>query len=164
MEKIENMGNIENIHIAVCDDEELTHREVEEKLIEYRESRKCVYKLSHYDSAQMLLNETEEIHILLLDIDMPVMDGIEAAAALKKSGRQCNIIMLTSKRERFKDAFKIGATRFVTKPIEKDELFEALDSAVASLAGYGTVTVKYNGEDCTVRQRDIYMVEAKEIM
>ena len=48
------MGNIENIHIAVCDDEELTHREVEEKLIEYRESRKCVYKLSHYDSAQML--------------------------------------------------------------------------------------------------------------
>ena len=126
------MGNIENIHIAVCDDEELTHREVEEKLIEYRESRKCVYKLSHYDSAQMLLNETEEIHILLLDIDMP-----------------------------FKDAFKIGATRFVTKPIEKDELFEALDSAVASLAGYGTVTVKYNGEDCTVRQRDIYMVEAK---
>ena len=73
----------------------------------------------------MLLNETEEIHILLLDIDMPVMDGIEAVAALKKSGRQCNIIMLTSKRERFKDAFKIGATRFVTKPIEKDELFEA---------------------------------------
>jgi two-component system response regulator LytT len=69
--------------------------------------------------------------------------------------------MLTSKRERFKDAFKIGATRFVTKPIEKDELFEALDSAVASLVGCGTVTVKYNGEDCTVRQRDIYMVEAK---
>lgn len=101
MEKIENMGNIENIHIAVCDDEELTHREVEEKLIEYRESRKCVYKLSHYDSAQMLLNETEEIHILLLDIDMPVMDGIEAAAALKKSGRQCNIIMLTSKKGAF---------------------------------------------------------------
>lgn len=122
------MGNIENmekIHIAVCDDDELTHREVEEKLIEYRESRKCGYKLSHYNSAQMLLNETEEIHILLLDIDMPVMDGIEAVAALKKSGRQCNIIMLTSKRERFKDAFKIGATRFVTKPIEKDELFEA---------------------------------------
>ena len=47
------MGNIENmekIHIAVCDDDELTHREIEKKLVEYRESGKWGYRLSHYDT------------------------------------------------------------------------------------------------------------------
>lgn len=69
--------------------------------------------------------------------------------------------MLTNKRERFKEAFKIGATRFVTKPIEIDEIFEALNNAFMSFAGSDMVTVKYKGKDCTLRQRDIYMVEAK---
>lgn len=69
--------------------------------------------------------------------------------------------MLTSKRERFKEAFKIGATRFVTKPIDQEELFEALDNAFESCLGFEKITVKYKGNDCVMRQRDIYMIEAQ---
>ena len=70
--------------------------------------------------------------------------------------------MLTSKRERFKEAFKIGATRFVTKPIDQEELFEALDNAFESCLGFEKkLTVKYKGNDCVMRQRDIYMIEAQ---
>lgn len=152
---------METIYIAVCDDDTLIHNEVEKLLAEYREARTCEFEIFNYFSAQMLLEASDEYHILLLDIDMPGMDGIQAAEQLKKSGKQCNVIMLTAKRERFKEAFKIGATRFVTKPIEKEELFEAFDSAIQSFVGYESVTVKYNGKDCTFRQRDICMVEAK---
>lgn len=74
---------------------------------------------------------------------MPQMDGIEAAFQLREQGKECRIIILTSKRERFKDAFKIRAYRFVTKPIDLEELEEALDDARSALLGYGKVELKF---------------------
>lgn len=67
----------------------------------------------------MLLEASDEYHILLLDIDQPWNGWVQAAEQLKKSGKQCNVIMLTAKESGLKKHLKIGATRFVTKPIEK---------------------------------------------
>lgn len=64
---------------------------------------------------------------------MPNMDGILAASKLRKTNKELVIIMLTSKRERFKDAFKVGASRFVTKPIDKEELYEAIENALKDI-------------------------------
>ena len=47
--------------------------------------------------------------------------------------------MLSAKRERFKDAFKIGAYRFVTKPIDILELEEAINDAEKTLLGYSSI-------------------------
>ncbi|MDD6482537.1 MAG: LytTR family DNA-binding domain-containing protein [Lachnospiraceae bacterium] len=132
----------ELIRIALCDDEKHVHETVLEILKEYRRKRNCTAILSSFFSAEELLETGEKFHILLLDIDMPQMDGIEAAYRLREQGEQCKIIMLTSKRERFKDAFKIGAYRFVTKPIDAEELEEALDDARGTLLGYAQVEVK----------------------
>ena len=43
--------------------------------------------------------------------------------------------MLSAKRERFKDAFKIGAYRFVTKPIDILKLEEAINDAEKTYEG-----------------------------
>lgn len=149
------------IGIAICDDHKSIHDEVENLLSKYQESRKLECDIYNFFSAQELLASREHYNIILLDIDMPEIDGIQAAEKLNQRGMQYNIIMLTSKRERFKEAFKIGATRFVTKPIDQEELFEALDNAFESCLGFEKITVKYKGNDCVMRQRDIYMIEAQ---
>lgn len=149
------------IGIAICDDHKSIHDEVENLLSKYQESRKLECDIYNFFSVQELLASREHYNIILLDIDMPEIDGIQAAERLNQRGMQYNIIMLTSKRERFKEAFKIGATRFVTKPIDQEELFEALDNAFESCLGFEKITVKYKGNDCVMRQRDIYMIEAQ---
>lgn len=149
------------IGIAICDDHKSIHDEVENLLSKYQESRKLECDIYNFFSAKELLASREHYNIILLDIDMPEIDGIQAAEKLNQRGMQYNIIMLTSKRERFKEAFKIGATRFVTKPIDQEELFEALDNAFESCLGFEKITVKYKGNDCVMRQRDIYMIEAQ---
>lgn len=149
------------IGIAICDDHKSIHDEVENLLSKYQESRKLECDIYNFFSVQELLASREHYNIILLDIDMPEIDGIQAAKKLNQRGMQYNIIMLTSKRERFKEAFKIGATRFVTKPIDQEELFEALDNAFESCLGFEKITVKYKGNDCVMRQRDIYMIEAQ---
>lgn len=148
------------VNIALCDDEESIHNIVGDMLEKYSKERECEIKLTHFFSAKELLVSKEEIQILLLDIDLPQMDGIEAAKHLLEDGRICKIIMLTGKQERFKEAFKIGAYRFVTKPIDWNELCEALDDTRKTLLGYEEIELKFNSILCKVQQRNIEYIEA----
>lgn len=152
----------EIIYIALCDDEKHVHEKIEEVLNKYSKERNCELRGLHFFSAKDLLDSEEEFHILLLDIDMPQMDGIEAAFHLKQQGKKCKIIMLTSKQERFKEAFKIGAYRFVTKPVEINELYEALDDTRYTLIGCQETQLKFNHVPCKVVQRDIDCIEASK--
>lgn len=148
------------LHIAICDDEKYIHDMAEGILGEYGKEKDCDIKITHFFSAKELLESKEEIQILLLDIEMPQMDGIEAATHLRESGSACKIIMLTGKPERFKEAFKIGAYRFVTKPVDSKELKEALEDTRRTLAGYEKVQVKYENTSCWIFQYSITYVEA----
>ena len=151
---------IERIKIGLCDDESHVHEAVIKSIEDYQRERKCMLEVVHFYSAGELLDSGENIPILLLDIDMPQTDGIEAAYRLREQGRECRIIMLTSKRERFKDAFKIGAYRFVTKPVDTDELWEALDDARDTLLGYAQAKLRFGRTVCMVRQYQIDYLQA----
>lgn len=151
---------METIGIAVCDDEKFVHEEVERLFSNYQNKEKFSYKLYHCFSAEKLLNISKQVEIILLDIDMPQIDGIEAARKLAKKGEDKCIIMLTGKRERFKEAIKIGVVRFVTKPIEKDEFFEAIDYAFSSLMGFEMLELSYEGVHCLIQQRHIQVIES----
>lgn len=151
---------MDRIGIAVCDDEKAVHEEVGRLLNKYPNPGSFQYQIFHCFSAKELLEISEDIQIVLLDIDMPGTDGIQAARELEKKGEKKCIIMLTGKRERFKDAIKIGVVRFVTKPIEEKEFFEAVEYALLSLTGYETIKLNYKGVQCAVQQREIQVVEA----
>lgn len=154
------MEQKEKVYIAVCDDEEYVHDNIRQYLEIYGEERNVDCILNHFYSASELLSFQNPFDILLLDIEMPEMDGIEAAFRLEEKGMNCKIIMLTCRVDRFKDAFKIGALRFVTKPVEKGELFEAVDDARMRMAGREMVRVSRDGRSYSVMQKEIIYVMA----
>lgn len=145
---------------AICDDERHIHDAVQELMNCYTKERGILLEMYHIYSAQELLSFEEEINFLLLDIDMPDMDGIEAARILNARGIDYKIVMLTSKAERFKDAFKIGAFRFVTKPISREEFFEAVDEVRERMVGMGKIQAYRDGILYEIIQRDILYLMA----
>ncbi len=145
---------------AVCDDERHVHGAVRRLMDDYAKQHGISHKMHHICSAQELLSFEEEIDFLLLDIDMPGMDGIEAARILNARGIDYKIVMLTSKAERFKEAFKIGAFRFVTKPIMPEEFFEAVDEVRERMTGIGKIQAYREGVLCEVVQRDVLYLMA----
>lgn len=68
--------------------------------------------------------------VVLMDINMPEMDGIEATKQLKKINPDIKILMLTMHSEaRFiKECLEIGAKGYVMKNISKDDLLKAIDT------------------------------------
>lgn len=66
--------------------------------------------------------------IVVTDIKMPVMDGLEMASIIKSSVRDVPIIVITaySERDYFIRAIEIGVDQYVTKPVNTDILLQAI--------------------------------------
>jgi two-component system chemotaxis response regulator CheY len=76
----------------------------------------------------------EEHHpdLVMMDIAMPIRDGIEATAAIKEADPNAKVIMCTSaeQEEMMKEAIKAGANGYVTKPFQKPNILEAINDVV----------------------------------
>lgn len=116
------------IKIAVCDDEPLTcgllHNMIEDHLKKYSQS----FRINCYSNGENLPDTGYDI--LLLDIQMPGINGIELARRIRKNGNPCAIIFITVIKERVFDAFEVEAVDYLCKPIDATRLSRALDRAI----------------------------------
>ena len=112
-------------NILVCDDD----KEIVEA-IEIYLSQEGYHVLKAYDGAEALkMLESQEVHLLVLDVMMPRLDGIRATLKIRENN-SIPIIILSAKSE---DADKIlglnvGADDYVTKPFNPLELVARVKS------------------------------------
>ena len=66
--------------------------------------------------------------LVTLDITMPKLDGIQALQLIKKNNPEARALMITAagQRDKIIQAVKYGASEFVTKPYEKEEVEKIL--------------------------------------
>jgi DNA-binding NarL/FixJ family response regulator len=77
--------------------------------------------------------ETAEADLVLMDLSMPVMDGVTATRKLRERHPELRIVVLTSfvDQDRVRDAIAAGATGYVLKDCSPDELLSAVRSGAA---------------------------------
>ena len=85
------------------------------------------------------LIETKKPDIVLMDICMPEMDGLQMIAAIKSQFPDLEVSVLTGYRdfEYAQTAIRLGVTRFLLKPSNMEELEEAIGTMCANLARKG---------------------------
>ena len=106
-------------NILVCDDD----KEIVEA-IEIYLSQEGYHILKAYDGMQALkILETEEVHLLILDVMMPRLDGIHATLKIREK-HSIPIIILSAKSEDVDKilGLNVGADDYVTKPFNPLEL------------------------------------------
>lgn len=147
--------NSRSINIELCDDMNYVHRDVEKLLDLFEEKNNLNIKLTHSYSGSELIRKDINCDVLLLDIELGDMDGIEAAKEILRKKDDFKIIMLTCAEYRYKDAFKIQAFRFVTKPVDYDEFESALLDVAKEILHSKKLDVVIEGIHCDVSQSSI---------
>ncbi|MFQ5895102.1 MAG: response regulator [Nitrospinota bacterium] len=119
--------------ILVVDDE-LGVREV---LCRYFESRGHIALEASGGRLAVELVKAERPHLVLLDIRMPDMDGIEVLQELKQVDPAVGVIMVTAVGDAAiaREAMKLGAHDYITKPIDLDYLDLAVTTKLIDFLG-----------------------------
>lgn len=100
--------------------------------------------------ALSLLEREEEIHLIILDIMMPRMDGIKATFKIRES-KNIPIIMLSAKSEDIDKilGLNVGADDYITKPFNPLELLARVKSQLRRYTSLGNY--KENPDEINVR-------------
>jgi DNA-binding LytR/AlgR family response regulator len=122
-----------SMHIAVCDDNKDELYRISTLLEDY--CRECDSSVTYeaFHSATELI-ETMRIRrfdLLLLDILMPGVTGMDAAKEIRRSDSEIPIIFLTSSREFAVESYRVGAKDYIMKPARKDEIFPSIHKQLA---------------------------------
>lgn len=127
------------MNILVCDDD----REIVGAIEIYLKNEGYqVYKA--YDGLEALdVVEREEIHLILMDIMMPKMDGMRATMRIREE-RNIPIIMLSAKSEDYDKitGLNVGADDYITKPFNPLELIARVKSQLRRYTSLGSMEKK----------------------
>ena len=130
--------------ILVCDDD----KEIV-KAIEIYLTKEGYHVVKAYNGREALdIINKEEVHLVLLDIMMPEMDGMTAAARIRKD-KTVPIIMLSAKSEDYDKIMGLnnGADDYVTKPFNPLELIARVNSQIRRYTSLGSIHQEKGNEE-----------------
>ena len=115
---------------AICvDDEEL----ILYMIVKMCESLPQLDEVKGFKSATQALDWVKENHadVAFLDIDMPEMNGINLAAEMKNAQPDLSVVFVTGYSEYALDAFRVHASGYLLKPINKEKLEKEVEYALS---------------------------------
>lgn len=121
-----------SIKIAIVDDNSFLINAIKEKLSFFDD---IVFKFSAQNGTEILskLETDKNIDLILMDIEMPVMNGIDATLEIKKKYPQIKVIMLTvfDNDENIFNAIKAGADGYLLKEVNPEELHNGINETLS---------------------------------
>ena len=117
-----------SLRVVIAEDEAIIRMDLRETLEE--EGYDVVGETGRGDEAVRLVHELQP-DLAVLDVKMPGMDGLEAAAIITGE-KLCGVLILTafSQREIIEQARDAGALAYLVKPFQKSDLVPAIEVAI----------------------------------
>lgn len=153
------------IKIAIVDDKSILIRALENQL-ELFDDIEIVWTAEDAFEAQEKLEENHTLDLILLDIEMPEMNGIELTEIIKEKYRKIKIIMLTvfDNNENIFNAIRAGADGYLLKDTGSHQLYHFIQETINGGASMSpTIAMKAMNLLRNVKVDDITEAKKEEI-
>ncbi|PHV70499.1 LytTR family transcriptional regulator [Sporanaerobium hydrogeniformans] len=123
------------LQIAICDDDQKELSILTTLIREYLTINKISAELFEFSHPDALLSSCEScrFHLYILDIVMPMVDGISLGKALRRLDREAQIIYATTEPQFALQAFAANPINFLVKPVSQQALFSTLTLALSKV-------------------------------
>lgn len=139
------------LKIAICDDSPDILARLKDDLLLFCKNYAFAepLEIKSYTSGSALLDAVdagERFHIILLDVLMPLLNGIETAAEIRRSDKVVKIVFLTSSEHFALESYDVKAFSYILKGASKEKLFavllDAIDEITVSAENYTLLKTK----------------------
>lgn len=151
------------IRIAICDDSTAFLQQTKFMLDHWDNSpHNLVTELFEDGDALLSAHAENPFDIILLDIVMPLLNGLEAASELREKDHTVKIVFLSSTPEFAVDSYRVKASNYLLKPLEPEKFFACLEELITEIQQVSR-HIMVKGLDATHRiaVSDIESVEAQ---
>lgn len=122
------------INIGVCDDESVHRNRIKEILLDILKTFNVNYEIYEYDSGESLLeNYPSNLDILIIDIQMKSINGMDTARKIRENDNDVEIIFMTSFAEFMQDGYEVRAYRYLLKPINENKIIKHITPCIKDI-------------------------------
>jgi two-component system, OmpR family, response regulator len=103
--------------------------------------------VAHDGEEGHFLGDTEPYDVIILDLGLPVMDGVSVLKQWRRDGRKMPVLILTA-RDRWSEkvaGFDAGADDYVTKPFQVEEVLARIRALIRRAAGHASAELECGG-------------------
>ncbi|MBR3866626.1 MAG: response regulator [Butyricicoccus sp.] len=118
------------LRVVIADDEPITRMDIKEILTE--KGYEVIGEVADgFDAVEVC--KAQKPDLVLMDIKMPLLDGLSAARIMAEEGVDAAVVLITaySEREFIDSAKEIGVSGYLVKPIDEKSLIPSIELAVA---------------------------------
>lgn len=118
--------------VGICDDSTEDADFVERIVTSWAKQNQWEITVERFPSAEAFLfcyAQDKEWDILLLDIEMGKMDGVELAKQIRQDNSGVQMVFITGFADYMAQGYEVSALHYLMKPVAQDKLFAVLDKA-----------------------------------
>jgi DNA-binding LytR/AlgR family response regulator len=123
------------IRLAVCDDEAQCLDSTRRMIEQWSASYDIPAQVSCFDNGDALLESirSAKTDVILLDIMMPLLNGMDTAHEIREFDKAVKIVFLTSSPEFALESYSVKASGYILKPVKYERLSEVLNDCTLAL-------------------------------
>lgn len=154
------------LRIAICDDEKITCRQLEDMLCDISENIQHEFEIEVYYSGEELYNfllKGNSYDLILLDIELHEINGVEIGKKIRNdlNDEVTQIVYISSKESYAMELFEVRPLNFIIKPISREKVELILMKAIKLLEkDCRYFEYKYNNVNFNIPTNDILYFES----
>ena len=153
------------INIAIVEDEDQSADILNDYLAEYFTEKGEEYAIARFDEAVSFLSEYKAVYdIVFMDIELPDLNGMEAAEKMRINDTQTVLIFVTNMAQFAVKGYEVDALYFIVKPVKYPVFSRKLDKALNVIAKRvnATIDIMLNGVLTRLAIGDLRYVEIEK--
>lgn len=152
------------VRVALCDDYKETREILKGFIRDYFEKKNILFELNLYSSGSAFLNNSKQKYedILLIDIEMPGLNGVQVKNILQSQKADTKVLFITGHDEMMQEAFGGKVYGFLVKPVAKEELFQYMDKIYEDLIDTSIIALKTINGVSYLKNNEIIYIQAEK--
>ena len=106
------------MRVAIVEDELHTRKEIRKLLEKYADENGVSFQITEFADGDNITENYQGCYdLILMDVEMPFVDGMTAAGEIRKVDREVTIIFITNAPQYAIKGYKVGALDYILKPV-----------------------------------------------